>query len=84
MKKILLLLAAVVVISCVRKSQEQTQNGDFNVEFLFEQDGCRVYRFKDAGRYIYWSNCAGRTQYTEVHSNGKSRYSHEVQSFTTK
>lgn len=30
-----------------------------NVTFLFEHDGCQVYRFYDMGNYIYFTNCQG-------------------------
>ena len=50
------------------------------IEFLFEKDGCKMYRFKDGGRYIYWSNCDGRTEYSYYRSTGKSGYTAHEQS----
>ncbi len=52
---------------------------DYNVRFLFEVDGCRVYRFEDA-RYVYFTNCKGTTQYDYTTSNGKTSTTHQVQS----
>jgi hypothetical protein len=34
-------------------------NRTYTVEYLFEHDGCKVYRFRDNGNYIYFSNCNG-------------------------
>lgn len=32
-------------------------NKNYEVDFLFEHDGCRVYRFYDWGNYVYFTNC---------------------------
>jgi hypothetical protein len=29
------------------------KGSDFKIEFLFEKDGCKMYRFKDRGRLFY-------------------------------
>lgn len=34
-------------------------NSTYRVEYLFEHDGCKVYRFMDMGHYIYFTNCQG-------------------------
>ena len=34
-------------------------NPSYKVEYLFEHDGCKVYRFMDMGNYIYFTNCEG-------------------------
>ncbi len=34
-------------------------NRTYTVEYLFEHDGCKVYRFRDNGNYIYFTNCNG-------------------------
>lgn len=34
-------------------------NSSYRVEYLFEHDGCKVYRFMDMGHYIYFTNCQG-------------------------
>lgn len=67
-----LLLVLVLLSSCKGDSKESIQNGDFKIEFLFEMDGCKVYRFKDGTRYVYWSNCSGNIQ--SRHYQGKSGY----------
>lgn len=34
-------------------------NPSYRVEYLFEHDGCKVYRFMDMGNYVYFTNCQG-------------------------
>lgn len=34
-------------------------NATYEVEYLFEHDGCKVYRFRDYGEYVYFTNCQG-------------------------
>ncbi|TNF45427.1 MAG: DUF4884 domain-containing protein [Bacteroidetes bacterium] len=34
-------------------------NQNYVVDFLFEHDGCKVYRFYDRGNYVYFTNCCG-------------------------
>ncbi len=36
-------------------------NKTYQVDYLFEHDGCKVYRFQDKGRYVYFTNCTGET-----------------------
>ena len=36
-------------------------NRTYQVDYLFEHDGCKVYRFQDNGRYVYFTNCNGET-----------------------
>lgn len=34
-------------------------NATYKVEYLFEHDGCKIYRFMDNGNYVYFTNCGG-------------------------
>ncbi|WP_165020278.1 DUF4884 domain-containing protein [Dysgonomonas sp. ZJ279] len=34
-------------------------NPTYTVDYLFEHDGCKVYRFYDRGNYVYFTNCTG-------------------------
>lgn len=34
-------------------------NSTYNVEYLFEYESCKVYRFYDRGEYVYFTNCKG-------------------------
>jgi hypothetical protein len=64
MKKLLnsfLLLSAIASIcSCVTpmpiSSSNPQNNKTYEVEYLFEHEGCKVYRFMDNGHYVYFTN----------------------------
>lgn len=61
-----LLLTDIIFISaCVKPAQtcEQTTNNKITVDFLFEKDGCKVYRFIDGGYAIYYTTCTGNVEY---------------------
>ena len=77
------LLISIILIfySCKGKSIESTKQNDFEIEFLFEKDGCKIYRFYDVGRYIYWSNCSGNTQYNYMYNQFSTD---KMQSFTNR
>lgn len=34
-------------------------NRTYNVSYLFEHEGIKVYRFYDNGEYVYFTNCGG-------------------------
>lgn len=59
----LLLACSVWLTSCVvgRPLTEvaPANNSTYKVEYLFEHEGCKVYRFMDMGHYIYFTNCQG-------------------------
>lgn len=46
-------------------SSHPTNNHNFNVELLFEIDGCKVYRFDDGG-YKYFTTCKGSVSWDET------------------
>lgn len=79
----ILLLAAVFFTGCVEDAKESIQNGNFTVEFLFEQNGCKMYRFKDGDRYVYWSDCQGKAQYDYSTQSGKTRVTHRMETVTS-
>lgn len=78
MKKIFLIaIATLTLSSCYKDAQEMTTVGNgFEVEFLFEQDGIRVYRFRDGGRAHYFTS-KGETMTT--YTSGKSHYTENIQ-----
>lgn len=51
--------AALLLAGCEQQAARSTptSNPNFKVDFLFEHDGCRVFRFFDA-RTVYFVNCA--------------------------
>lgn len=65
--KALIVLTALVALSGCQKQAEATQSAGsgFKVEKLFTVEGCSVYRFTDALRPIYYTNCSGATHTTE-------------------
>ena len=64
--KPLLSLTAIVMLSissCKTNkpliSTQAQNNTTYEVSYLFEHDGCKVYRFYDMGNYVYFTNCNG-------------------------
>ena len=83
---LLLTFLVVVLISSVSDNpepKETIQNGDYKLELLFEQNGCKMYRFHDNGRYVYWSDCQGKTELEYKESNGKTNSSEYQETITT-
>ena len=73
MKKILfLLLVTLSLVSCTKngKSVSTHSMDDYNVQFLFECDGVKIYRFRDCGRYKYFA--VGNGKMTDSTYNAKS------------
>jgi len=64
-----LLLTAVLLSGCVNEC---------TIEFLFEHNGCKMYRFYDSGKYVYWSDCQGKVQSDYTTRSGI----HHVESIT--
>lgn len=62
--KILLFLAiGTMLYSCMTgrpiEKIKPENNPTYKVEYLFELDGCKVYKFYDSGHYVYFTNCRG-------------------------
>jgi uncharacterized lipoprotein YajG len=63
----LIVLGAILLLSgCERPavSTSQTNNAAVNVQELFTNKGCTVYRFQDGGRAHYFADCRGSTMST--------------------
>jgi hypothetical protein len=61
MKKLFFLcITALLFSSCAKEAQESksSSNPNIPVQLLFEHEGCKVYRFYDNGRAIYYSDCS--------------------------
>ena len=62
-----IVLAATLVValeSCFAfrypvSTEQPSNNRTYEVDYLFEHDGCKVYRFYDRGNYVYFTNCQG-------------------------
>lgn len=60
------LLAFTLFASCLTggrplTTKEADNNLSYKVEYLFEHDGCKVYRFRDNSHYVYFTSCKGET-----------------------
>ncbi len=82
MKKVLIVLAFLVLSSCAKEGLnvriEQPGSDNFEVKFLFQVDGVKIYRFFDFGNYRYFSTGRGSFQ-SQDQKTGKSSYSDGVQ-----
>ena len=53
------ILQSCSTINTAVSSHIPENNQNYVVDFLFEHDGCRVYRFYDRGNNVYFTNCFG-------------------------
>ena len=68
----------------IRKQEYEQRLKDYDVQFLFECDGVKVYRFRD-GKDVYFTNANGMTKYQYTTRTGKySHTTHRVQSINTR
>ncbi|MFD2575739.1 DUF4884 domain-containing protein [Haoranjiania flava] len=73
---VLLILAFFLLTSCFAKPiarQIPQNNTTYQVDYLFEHDGCKVYRFYDIGEYVYFTNCSGNVTAHSKDSSGQKR-----------
>jgi len=60
MKKLFYLSVVTVIAACTVQQPisyaPSHNNADYDVAYLFEHDGCKVYRFMDDGSYVYFTN----------------------------
>lgn len=68
MKKIILALSFLFLTVSCKEAIQTEQVGTYEVDLLFEKDGCKVYRFFDKGDYAYFSDCSGSIQYIKEDS----------------
>lgn len=85
-KKLTIISLAVVTLaisaSCKNREKSTEKIDDFELQLLFEKDGCKVYRFVDGNSYVYWSDCSGNMQKQKDYTNGKVRTTIRIQSLT--
>ena len=72
------LLIALVGCQEAPVSTSKTNNTNIGVDFLFEHEGCRVYRFSDGSQNVYYVNCGTHTQTSWEHSCGKNCTKHDT------
>lgn len=69
----------------IRKQEYEQRLKDYDVQFLFECNGVKVYRFHDCGRNVYFTDANGMTKYQYTTRAGKfSHITHRVQSINTR
>jgi hypothetical protein len=87
MKKTLAIYIAFIMVGAMLfgacsndpMSKERLGKDDgFEVEFLFEKDGVKVYRFYDVGRYHYFTT-KGET--ISVQTEGKTEYRENIKDY---
>ena len=74
-------LGAILFGACTNEPMSKEmigKNGGFEVEYLFEKDGIKVYRFWDGGHYHYFTS-KGETISTQT--VGKTTYSENINNF---
>jgi hypothetical protein len=63
MKRNVLPLLAILSCSCTVGEplvrEKANNNETYKVDYLFEHEGCKVYRFYDRGDRVYFTNCKG-------------------------
>lgn len=71
-----LALALVLLAGCEKQGKrveiKDAHDESFVVEKLFEVDGVSVYRFRDSGDRIYFTNGTGRVEHEHTRMVGKT------------
>lgn len=70
----------------IRKQEYEQRLKDYDVQFLFECNGVRVYRFYNKGEYVYFTDANGMTKYQYTTRMGKFGFTttYRVQSINTR
>lgn len=69
----------------IRKQEYEQRLKDYDVKFLFECNGVKVYRFIDCREVIYFTDANGTTRYQYTTRTGLvSNQTHRVQSINTR
>lgn len=58
---VLFIAASGCAIEVPLQTKKPENNKTYMVDYLFEHDGCKVYRFYDRSNYVYFTNCSGET-----------------------
>jgi hypothetical protein len=77
MKRLIFVFLTLLFIGCEKKGTyvpSENAKADFQIEFLFECDGVKMYRFWDGARLRYFTTGNGKMiDSTHVQRSGKSR-----------
>ena len=76
--KLIFIVPILFLVGCTVKplKTNQTENKEITIDFLFEYEGIKMYRFSDGGYYRYFTN-KGACQWSETH--GKHSIPQEIQ-----
>ena len=67
MKRFILLFLTLLFVSCKKEGTpvpSENAKEDFRIEFLFECDGIKMYRFYDCGEVRYFTTGNGKMTYS--------------------
>ena len=71
-----ILIALTLFSSCGGYSGDpisvDTTSSKYEVYFLFEHEGCKIFKFSDNGRTVYYTNCDGSTSLEVTRRQGKT------------
>lgn len=83
MKRIVAIVLLLLLTGCYKDpiATVHSNNKAFNIELLFENDGCKVYRFLDSS-YVYYVVCKGQVQTSWEQHVGKRHFPRTVQTIT--
>ena len=77
-------------VSCEESGQKvnnvnyPSKTDNYNVRFLFEVDGIRVYKFSYNDKVVFFTNTNGKTEYTKSYTNGKVHQSKRIECICNK
>ena len=82
MNKILVFIIAALTLSgCDEDNRHPISTGyttnGYNIEYLFEQDGCKMYRTYSKGNWVHFMTCP-RSMTSEIKNCGKNCYREDV------
>jgi hypothetical protein len=72
----ILICLTTVLISCGgidsgNPISVDTTVSKYQVYFLFEHEGCKVFKFNDNGHIVYYTNCNGNMSWQVTRKQGK-------------
>lgn len=61
-------LTGLIIAGCGKDAEKRvtTTNNGVQLELMFENDGCKVYRFTDFGEPVYYADCRGAKSQNET------------------
>ncbi len=69
MKYLVAILLGLFLIGCSDDKKEPTTPEEaYELVFLFEKDGCKVYRFYDESYHRYFTDCRGSVSWVDTQS----------------